>query len=63
MLTHIQSPPVGPENTPYATPGSLRQLLMTAHIQEAQNLKNKVQTLFCFFIKAQWPLGFIPPLS
>lgn len=33
----------------------------TVHPQETQNLKNKVQILFCFFTKAQWPLGILFP--
>lgn len=33
----------------------------TVHPREIQNLKNKVQILFCFFTKAQWPLGILFP--
>lgn len=33
----------------------------TVHPRETQNLKNKVQILFCFFTKAQWPLGILFP--
>lgn len=60
VLAHIQSQRVGPNSTPSSTPGSFPHPLRTTHTQETRNLKNKVQTLFCFFIKAPWPLGFFP---
>lgn len=51
----VQRIPLSLGQTPQA------RVRRTVHPQEIQNLKNKVQILFCFFTKAQWPLGILFP--